>query len=62
MGISSLAFKIDKNVSYIKDLKNGYYLIKASDKLSKEGRKNKKKILFIRKLQNCLFILMEKAS
>lgn len=55
MGISSLAFKIDKNVSYIKDLKNGYYLIKASDKLSKEGRKNKKENSFYKEITKLPF-------
>lgn len=55
MEISSLAFKIDKNVSYIKDLKNGYYLIKASDKLSKEERKNKKENSFYKEITKLPF-------
>lgn len=55
MGVGSLEFKIDKNVSYIKDLKNGYYLIKASDKLSEDERKKQKENSFYKEVSKLPF-------
>ena len=55
MGVGSLEFKIDKNVSYIKDLKNGYYLIKASDKLSEDERKKQKENSFYKEVTKLPF-------
>lgn len=58
MGVGSLEFKIDKNVSYIKDLKNGYYLIKASDKLSEDEKKKQKENSFYKEVTKLPFGLM----
>ena len=55
MGVGSLEFKIDKNVSYIKDLKNGYYLIKASDKLSEDEKKKQKENSFYKEVSKLPF-------
>ncbi|MFR6221450.1 MAG: S9 family peptidase, partial [Anaerococcus sp.] len=55
MGVGSLEFKIDKNVSYIKDLKNGYYLIKASDKLSEDEKKKQKENSFYKEVTRLPF-------
>ena len=55
MGAGSLEFKIDKNVSYIKDLKNGYYLIKASDKLSEDEKKKQKENSFYKEVTKLPF-------
>lgn len=55
MGVGSLEFKIDKNVSYIKDLKNGYYLIKASDKLSEDEKKKQKENSFYKEVTKLPF-------
>lgn len=55
MGVGSLEFKIDKNVSYIKDLKNGYYLIKASDKLKEDEKKKQKENSFYKEVTKLPF-------
>ncbi len=55
MGVGSLEFKIDKNVSYIKDLKNGYYLIKASDKLKEDEKKKQKENSFYKEVNKLPF-------
>lgn len=55
MGVGSLEFKIDKNVSYIKDLKNGYYFIKASDKLKEDERKKQKENSFYKEVTRLPF-------
>lgn len=55
MGVGILEFKIDKNVSYIKDLKNGYYLIKASDKLSEDEKKKQKENSFYKEVTKLPF-------
>lgn len=55
MGVGSLEFKIDKNVSYIKDLKNGYYLIKASEKLSEDEKKKQKENSFYKEVTKLPF-------
>ena len=55
MGVGNLEFKIDKNVSYIKDLKNGYYLIKASDKLSEDEKKKQKENSFYKEVTKLPF-------
>lgn len=55
MEVGSLEFKIDKNVSFIKDLKNGYYLIKASDKLSEEEKKKQKENSFYKEVSKLPF-------
>ena len=55
MGVGSLEFKIDKNVSYIKDLKNGYYLIKTSDKLSEDEKKKQKENSFFKEVTRLPF-------
>lgn len=55
MGVGSLEFKIDKNVSYIKDLKNGYYLIKTSDKLSEDKKKKQKENSFYKEVTKLPF-------
>ncbi|EEB35411.1 hypothetical protein ANHYDRO_01594 [Anaerococcus hydrogenalis DSM 7454] len=55
MEIGSLDFKIDKNVSFIKDLKNGYFLIKASNKLSKDQLKTQKENSFYKEVTNVPF-------
>lgn len=55
MGVGSLEFKIDKNVSYIKDLKNGYYLIKASDKLKENEKKKQKENSFYKEVTKLPF-------
>ncbi|EGC83187.1 alpha/beta hydrolase family protein [Anaerococcus hydrogenalis] len=55
MEVGSLDFKIDKNVSFIKDLKNGYFLIKASNKLSKDQLKTQKENSFYKEVTNLPF-------
>lgn len=55
MGVGSLEFKIDKNVSYIKDLKNGYYLIKTSEKLSEDEKKKQKENSFYKEVTKLPF-------
>ncbi|KWZ97232.1 hypothetical protein HMPREF3224_00767 [Anaerococcus hydrogenalis] len=46
VGVGELYFKINKNVSYLKDLKNGYYLIKASEKKEKKQKDEEKENSF----------------
>ena len=54
-GIGELAFKIDKDVSFLKRIKNDTYLIKASDKKSEEEKKNDKEESFYKELTSLPF-------
>ena len=53
--VAKFDFKINKNVSFIKNLENGNFLIKASDKLSKDQRKNQKENSFYKEVTKVPF-------
>ena len=55
MEIAKFDFKINKNVSFIKNLENGNFLIKACDKLSKDQRKNQKENSFYKEVTKVPF-------
>lgn len=55
MGVGELYFKINKNVSYLKDLKNGYYLIKATEKKEKQQKDEEKENSFYKEITKVPF-------
>ncbi|MSS78470.1 S9 family peptidase [Anaerococcus sp. WCA-380-WT-2B] len=55
LNVSQPCFKINKNVSFIKVLKDGRFLIKASDKLSKEEREEEKENSFYKEITKVPF-------